>query len=55
MLPMFVGDDKTDEDGFAVLPAEAAGVLVGAPDAVTAATSYVRSPDEAVELLERLL
>ncbi len=55
MLPMFVGDDVTDEDGFAALPAGGAGVRVGAPDQKTAATSYVRSPEEAVRLLERLL
>ncbi len=55
MLPMFVGDDKTDEDGFAVLARRGAGVLVGPPDTNTAATSYVRTPHEAVELLERLL
>ena len=55
MLPLFVGDDKTDEDGFAAIHGAGAGVLVGAPDAQTAATCYVRTPDEAVELLERLL
>ncbi|HET9439207.1 MAG TPA: trehalose-phosphatase [Longimicrobiales bacterium] len=55
MLPMFVGDDKTDEDGFAALPAGGAGVLVGAAHAHTAAGCYLRSPDEAVEMLERLL
>jgi trehalose 6-phosphate phosphatase len=55
MLPMFVGDDKTDEDGFAALPAYGAGVWVGAPDAETVATAFVHSPDEVVQLLERLL
>jgi trehalose 6-phosphate phosphatase len=55
MLPLFVGDDKTDEDGFVALSATGAGVLVGPPDLPTAATSYVRSPEEAVQLLEQLL
>jgi trehalose 6-phosphate phosphatase len=55
MLPLFVGDDQTDEDGFAALSATGAGVLVGAPDRDTAATSYVRNPEEAVQLLEQLL
>lgn len=55
MLPMFVGDDKTDEDGFAAIAGKGPGVLVGPADAHTAASSYVRTPDEAVELLERLL
>jgi trehalose 6-phosphate phosphatase len=55
MLPMFIGDDKTDEDAFAALPPAGAAVLVGPPDAKTAANSYVRSPDEVVQLLEQLL
>jgi trehalose 6-phosphate phosphatase len=55
MLPMFVGDDKTDEDGFAVLPPDGAGVLVGPADALTAAGCYVRSPEEAVVMLRKLL
>ncbi len=55
MLPVFVGDDRTDEDGFMVLRGKGAGVLVGPRDAQTAAGSYVRTPDEAVALLERLL
>ena len=54
MLPMFVGDDKTDEDAFAALPESEAGVLVGAPDTKTAAGSYVRTPEEVVQLLEQL-
>jgi trehalose 6-phosphate phosphatase len=55
MLPMFVGDDRTDEDGFQALSADAATVLVGDPHTKTAARSYVRSPEEVVALLERLL
>jgi trehalose 6-phosphate phosphatase len=54
-LPMFIGDDKTDEDGFAALPDFGAGVLVGPADADTAATCFVNTPDEAVMLLEQLL
>ena len=55
MLPIFVGDDTTDEDAFAVIEPPGAGVLVGPADVATAATTYVRSPDEAVSLLEQLL
>jgi trehalose 6-phosphate phosphatase len=55
MLPMFVGDDKTDEDGFAALPPGGAGILVGPPETSTAARSFVRTPEEAVSLLEQLI
>jgi trehalose 6-phosphate phosphatase len=55
MLPMFVGDDKTDEDGFAALPPGGAGVLVGPPETLTAARCFVRTPEEAVSLLEQLV
>jgi trehalose 6-phosphate phosphatase len=55
MFPMFVGDDKTDEDGFAALPTTGAGVLVGSANAATAAACYVNDPEEAVKLLEQLL
>jgi trehalose 6-phosphate phosphatase len=54
MFPMFVGDDVTDEDGFAALPADGAGVLVGPASAKTAARCYVHSPAEAVQMLEML-
>jgi trehalose 6-phosphate phosphatase len=54
MLPLFIGDDITDEDAFAALPSHGAGVLVGSPDTPTAASSFVASPDEVIELLERL-
>ena len=55
MFPLFVGDDTTDEDGFIAIRDRGAGVLVGTENRQTAATSYVKSPDEAVDLLERLL
>lgn len=55
MLPMFVGDDRTDEDAFRALPEHGAAVLVGDPQTPTAARSYVRSPEEVVLLLEQLL
>lgn len=55
VLPMFVGDDTTDEDGFVALEGRGAAVLVGDPHAPTAARSYVRSPEEAVMMLEKLL
>lgn len=55
---LYLGDDRTDEDAFAVLAtrgAGAAGVLVSEPlPEHTAATAYLRSPDEVGVLFERL-
>lgn len=44
-LPLYVGDDRTDEDAFAALPAAAVTVRVGPADVVTAAR--YRLPDPA--------
>ncbi len=52
---IFIGDDRTDEDAFSALRGRGDGVLVAdgaVPD--TAATSFLRSVDEVVELLEAL-
>ncbi len=52
---IYIGDDRTDEDAFAALHGRGDGVLV-APFRVeqSAASAFVRSPDEVVALLERL-
>ena len=51
---LFVGDDATDEDAFREIRGWGDGVLVSPEPRETAATSFVRSPVEVVELLERL-
>lgn len=50
VFPMYVGDDVTDEDGFRAVAGRGVGVLVGEPRE-TAATHYVRNPEEVVRLL----
>ncbi|HEU5209292.1 MAG TPA: trehalose-phosphatase [Longimicrobiales bacterium] len=52
---IYIGDDRTDEDAFQALRGRGAGVLV-APHRLehSAATAWVRSPDEVITLLERL-
>jgi len=49
---MYVGDDVTDEDAFAALPADGVGVVVGSRPSI--ATLRLANPD-AVEALLRML
>jgi trehalose-phosphatase len=56
-IPVYLGDDVTDEDAFRAIAQDGIGILVSeAPRSPgsTAATYSVRDPDEARELLERL-
>ena len=58
-LPMFFGDDVTDEDAFKVLQTGGAGVIVSDPsDDATDRTTYahfrVHDPDQLLALLRRL-
>ncbi len=50
---LYLGDDITDEDGFAVLGSNDLGVKVG--DGATAATQRVADPDAVTTLLQSLL
>ena len=52
VLAIYLGDDATDEAGFATLP-EGLTVLVGAPR-ITAARFYLRDPEEVTSFLERI-
>jgi trehalose-phosphatase len=56
-IPVYLGDDVTDEDAFRAIAQDGIGILVSeeprSPGS-TAATYSVRDPDEARELLERL-
>jgi trehalose-phosphatase len=53
-LPVFIGDDVTDEDGFAEVRRRGVGVVVGTEDRYTAAHLRVDDPDATRQLLERL-
>jgi trehalose-phosphatase len=50
----FLGDDLTDEDGFAQVAQHGAGVLVGPPPPRTQARYHAADVDDAVALLEAL-
>jgi trehalose-phosphatase len=54
-LPLYVGDDVTDEDAFRVLEGgRGIGILVAEEPRPTAAAYSLRDPDEVRRLLERL-
>jgi trehalose 6-phosphate phosphatase len=56
VLPIYVGDDKTDEDAFKVLKANSIGfgILVSSVPKDTDAFYSVRDPAEVMEFLKKL-
>jgi trehalose 6-phosphate phosphatase len=52
-VPIFVGDDKTDEDAFAVIP-EFNGIAVSVGRRIPGIEQYFQSPDDVREWLEHL-
>jgi trehalose-phosphatase len=56
LLPIYLGDDQTDEDGFKVIEKHGGiSVFVGGETGNSAARYYLRSPAEVEQLLERLV
>lgn len=55
VLPIFIGDDVTDEDAFQELAESGIGIRVGAPDEATAAHYRLADTDEVQRLLEAML
>jgi len=56
LLPIYLGDDQTDEDGFKATEEYGNGIsiFVGAPQAQSAARYYLNSPEEVIEFLKML-
>ena len=53
-LPLYLGDDSTDEDAFRAIVHLGIPVKIGTPDRSTAARYWLRSPDEVQRFLEQL-
>ena len=54
VLPIYIGDDRTDEDAFAALAGRGASILVAESPRPTAAHYTLRNPDDVHRFLERL-
>lgn len=53
-IPIYIGDDKTDEDAFKVLKNKGLTIFVGQPK-ISAAQYYLKNTGEAREFLKRIL
>lgn len=54
-LPVYIGDDTTDEDAFAMLAESGVGIRVGDPGEPTRAHMILRDTDELAQFLDALL
>jgi trehalose-phosphatase len=54
-LPVYFGDDATDEDAFRVLYNRGLTIMVADPPRRTSAQYYLRNPEEVLTSLARLL
>lgn len=54
VLPVYIGDDETDEDAFRAISNRGITIVVGTEKRQTAAHYSLRNPDEAVQFLHEL-
>jgi trehalose-phosphatase len=53
LLPIYLGDDQTDEDAFRVLKGQGISVFIGPAGHPSEADFFLRNPDEVQEFLSR--
>jgi trehalose-phosphatase len=53
-LPIFIGDDRTDEEAFRALEKRGIGILVSEQPQVTAASYGLNNPDEVERFLQKI-
>jgi len=53
-VPIFIGDDRTDEDAFCALEKRGVGILVSEGAQATAASYWLKNPDEVERFLHML-
>ena len=54
LRPLYIGDDRTDEDAFRALEKLGIGILVGEQPQVTAASYSLNNPEEVEEFLQKI-
>jgi trehalose 6-phosphate phosphatase len=54
-LPIYIGDDRTDEDAFRALEKRGVGILVSEHPQVTSANYCLNNPEEVERFLEELI
>jgi trehalose-phosphatase len=54
-LPIFIGDDRTDEDAFRALENRGVGILVSDQPELTAASYWLKNPEEVERFLRELI
>jgi len=54
VLPIYIGDDRTDEDAFRALEKRGVAILVSEHPQVTAASYWLHNPEEVEEFLQKI-